>query len=277
MISRMAKAMRKLSSIALAAVLSMAAGAQGAVSEFLYLPGITGEDSTPGFPGAIAVQSLTVTNGSFSIVKNVDIASPTIFNDVVTGAALGTANILLYNGSTSSPPSTTLTFPGVHASNIMLLPNGITEQDGFSAITFASMFLELPGIVGESSIPGHPGVTPISSFSLTANNFSVIKNVDANSPAILAGIINGTEIFPSARLLFYNSAAVGEPNVTLNFLDVLGSAYQLLNGNNLPTERVTFAFASVSAVPEPSFTTLLGIGLLMLAGATWRRKAKRAD
>jgi hypothetical protein len=103
--SERARAMRKLSALAFAGALWMTLPRPGAeaASLYLYVPSVTGENSTPGYPGAMAVQSLTVIPDNFSVVKSVDKASPTIFSDVVTAKSLHTTNVLLYNSLPAGP------------------------------------------------------------------------------------------------------------------------------------------------------------------------------
>jgi type VI protein secretion system component Hcp len=255
--SQRANTLRKLSAWAFAVALWMTfvpCLKVGAASLYLYVPSITGENPTPGYPGAMAVQSLTVTPNGFSVVKNVDKASPTIFSDVTTAELLHTTNVLLYNSPPSGPPNATLAFQNVIASSYLVLGGGITEQDGFNATTPASMYLELPGVTGESTTPGHPGVMQIDSFFLTGNDFSIIKSVDNASPAIESLILTGTP-FSTASVLFYNSPPSGQPDAILIFQNVLGSSHQQSSGGDLSIETDTFNFINV--VPEPPSTALL--------------------
>ena len=274
--SERARAMRKLSALAFAGALWMTLaprpGAEAA-SLYLYVPSVTGENSTPGYPGAMAVQSLTVIPDNFSIVKSVDKASPTIFSDVATAKSLHTTNVLLYNSPPSGPPDATLTFQNVFASSYVVLSGGTTEQDGFNATTPNSMYLELPGVTGEDATPGHPGVMQIDSFSITGSNFSIVKSVDKASPGIESLILTGTPV-SAARVLFYNSTPVGSPDAVLTFEDVLGTSRHLSSGGDLPTETDTFNFIGV--VPEPSSIALLVIGITGSASVAGRKdKGKR--
>jgi type VI protein secretion system component Hcp len=260
--------MRTLLAIALTGALGMALDPclqAGAASLFLYVPGITGTNSTPGYPGAMAIQSLTVTPDNFSVTKNVDISSSTIVADITSAKPLHTSNVLLYNSPPSGPPDAALAFQNVIASSHVLLGGGTTELDSFATSTPETMYLELPGITGESSTPGHSGVIPIESFSLTGNDFSIVKNVDSASPAIDSLVLNGMPI-STASILFYNSAPLGSPDATLTFQEVLGSSYHVTSGGDVPLESVTFHFINV--VPEPSSMALLGAGAIGLAIVT---------
>jgi hypothetical protein len=103
MTSERAKAIRELLILPLAAALWMTLGPclqAGTTSLYLYVPSITGENATPAYPGAMAVQSLTITPDNFSVVKHIDSASPTIFSDVAIAKPLHTPKYY----STTRPP-----------------------------------------------------------------------------------------------------------------------------------------------------------------------------
>src|SRR5207253_4806744 len=61
---------------------------------YLHTPTITGEDPTPGYPGAMNLRSLTINRDAFSIVKRVDSASPQLTAAVVGGTTLATTRAL---------------------------------------------------------------------------------------------------------------------------------------------------------------------------------------
>ena len=238
---------------------------------YLNLPSISGEDPTPGYPGAMAAQSVTVVPDGFTIVKNVDAASPGIFGAVVAGTPLGTATLLLYNAPPAGPPDATLLLPGALASAYQLLGGGnpATEQDQFSSTAPAAIYLELPGIMGESSLPGHPGVMQLQTFTLAGNALSVVKPVDAASPDILLAVASGTH-FSTASVLIYDSLPpLSQPSATLVFHNVLASASQLFGSGNPPLEQDTFNFASISQpTPEPAAWVMITTGTALLACAS---------
>lgn len=66
-----------LVAVASASAVDPVTRAQAALA-YLSVPSISGENPTPGYPGAMAVQSVTVIPHGFSVVKNVDAASPGI-------------------------------------------------------------------------------------------------------------------------------------------------------------------------------------------------------
>jgi type VI protein secretion system component Hcp len=136
-----------------------------------------------------------------------------------------------------------------------------------------SMYLDIPGIAGENPTPGYPDAMEVQSLNLIPNQFSIIKQVDKASPQMIEAVTAGTH-FPSASMLFYNSAPSGPPDAALVFQDVLPSAYQLETGGQIPLEKVTFDFTAVTqSIPEPgSFTMLITAVVFIGAAAHVRRR-----
>jgi type VI protein secretion system component Hcp len=224
-----------------------------AASTYLNIPSIPGENPTPGFPGAMAVQSLTITPNTYSVTRTIDSASPGIANAVAAGTHLNTSTVLFYNSTPSGPPDATLSFPNTLATSQQLLVT--SEVDSFASTSYAAMFIEIPGIAGPSSTPGHANVIQIDSFSLSGNTFSFIKPVDSASPQ-LQSAVGAASHFPSIDLLLYISSSLGpQPDAELIFNQDLASAYQLLTGPAAQKDQTTFAFSTVS--PEPSSALLL--------------------
>jgi type VI protein secretion system component Hcp len=247
-------------------------------SIYLDVPGITGEDSIPGHSGVMAVGSLTVNPHEFLVVKHVDAASPQISLAVALGSHFSGASLYLFNLSPPNVPDVKLSFQNIFASSYQNL-GGISplERDGFSFAPAITMYLELPGITGESSTPGHPGVIPIESLTIANNAFSVVKLVDATSPDLFSDAALATT-FADARILFYGSAPTGPPDLTLEFRNIVDSGYSLQQGANVPLETDRFNFESFAslpqnAIPESSSLTFFGLGATSLAiGALWSRR-----
>jgi type VI protein secretion system component Hcp len=214
-------------------------GASAAVI-FLNIPGINGGQALPGFPGAIAVQSLEIMPGQLTIAKSADFASAALFNAVANGTVFPSAFVLIYNSAPTGSPDATLTLQNFVA--ISATSGGGTEQVGFVATNLGSVFLELPGITGASSTPGHAGVMQIDSFSLTATQFSIVKAVDSASPQIFSAVANGTT-FATASILFYNTGIPnGTPASVFTFGNTLGTSSQIIG----TTEQDTFSFGAVT-------------------------------
>lgn len=136
------------------------------------------------------------------------------------------------------------------------------EQIQFVATAPAYIYLELPGIAGASSTPGHPDVMLLQSFTLNANDFSITKAVDSASPQ-LDTAISGATLFPTGNLLIYDSTPTGAPDAIVSFQRILGSGFSYsTGGNDRQIEQDDFDFATLS--PEPRIG-LVFAGLLIVA------------
>jgi type VI protein secretion system component Hcp len=254
--SQGAAPMKTIVALGIALLLLLPVTFASAATTYLNIPSIAGEDPVPGFPGAMALRSLTFTPDAFSVIKNVDVASPKLANAVASGTPLHTTSLLLYNATASGPPDITFNFPNTFATAYQIInTTPPTETDTFTS-NFASLFLEIPGITGESSTPGHPGVIQLDSFTLAGNSFSFTKPVDVTSPHLQTAVILGTT-FPAISLLLYNSSSPGsQPDAELLFSNDIASAYQVLNSSaSVPDDQTTFNFATVT--PEPAAALLL--------------------
>jgi type VI protein secretion system component Hcp len=157
--------------------------------------------------------------------------------------------MLFYNTVPAGPPDASLDFFDTLASSYQLL-GGTTEEVGFNAQNPLQLYLEVPGIPGEASTPGHPNVMQIQSWSLVFNDFTIIKQQDTASDDLLLANAQGTH-FAEARLLLYDSLPLGSsPDAVIEFEDLLISSSQL-GGPGQP-EQHTFNFASLSQVQSPA-------------------------
>jgi type VI protein secretion system component Hcp len=251
------------------AVGALMAGTVEGVAIRVHIPGIVGQDSTPGYPGAMAVQTLTIQPGTFTLAKQVDAASPGLFLATAQGTQLFGSNVLLYNDPPAGAPAASLGIASLLVSSYQV--NGLSEEVVLSAGTPASMYLVVPGIVGEDGTPGYPSAMRIDSFSLTGSDFTVVKGVDSATPQVLLAVANGTH-FPSASVLFYNAAVPGaEPDAIFVFGDVLGTSHQVTGGGASPgVETAGFSFGAVA--PEPSAVGLAAAGAAGLCGRSRRRR-----
>jgi len=240
---------------------------------YISIPSITGKDPTPGYPGAMNVRSLTIAPDGFTMIKDVDTASAQITAAIVGGTPLHTATALLYNSTPSGSPDATLALQNIFGSSYTFLGGTPElEQDQFNSTSPAYLYLDVPGITGVSSTPGYPAVMRIQSFTLNANDFSVVKEVDSASPQIASAIVGAT-LFPTFNLLLYNSTPTGPPDAILSFRDVLASSYTSLSGGgDIRMEQDDFDFASISQpTPEPD-GSLLTIIVVSSFGIAMRRR-----
>jgi type VI protein secretion system component Hcp len=252
--------------VAILAFVLLRPSSADASSVYINIPGITGETPTPGFPGALAAQSITISSSGFSVVRPVDVASPELVNAVALGTPFpGAASVLFYDTTPSGAPDATLAFQNVIASGYQLLGGNPLERDSFSSTTHYSMFLELPGITGEGGAPGPAGSMALQSFTLDGQHFSVDRPLDTATPEIELAVAHGT-VFSTASVLFFDPSNSTSPVATLVFQDVLASSI-LISGINVPQETDGFGYRSLTAqqgpaqgVPEPSSVTLLGVG-----------------
>lgn len=189
---------------------------------------------------------------------------------VANGTLLGTTDLLAYDLPAVGAPGGHLVLPNTLASAYQ--GGGPTEQVTFNTTGLLGLYLELPGIVGEASVPGHAGVMNLQSFALDASGyFEVTKAVDAASQALLLAAANGTQ-FPVAEGLFYNTQVPGpQADGAIKFEDVIISSYQTSGGAAGPAvETVRFSFVSV---PEPG---VFSVGAIAVVGLCHRsRRARR--
>jgi type VI protein secretion system component Hcp len=237
---------------------------------FLSVPGISGEEATPGYPNAMAAEAVGIVPQGFSIIKKIDSASPGISSAVLGGSMLGTSSLLFYNAAPAGTPDAILQF---HNSIATGQGGGAPrEADIFASTNAGSLFLEIPGIVGESSTPGHTGVIQLQEFSLKGSEFTIQKAIDSASPSIAFAVAAGTH-FPTASLLLYDAAVpAGPPDDLLVFHNLFATASLTLGVNNVFFDRDTFSFATISQpVPEPAAAGLLAMGATLLASRRFRR------
>jgi type VI protein secretion system component Hcp len=267
--------------VVVVALLGLHPSIGAASSVFVNIPGITGESPVPGYPNALAAQSISISSSGFSVVRQVDVASPKIVDAVTLGTLFPSTSSLFYDTTPSGAPDATLPFQGVVASGYQLLGvmNSL-ERDVFNSTTHYSMFLELPGITGEGPSPGPAGSMALQSFTLDGQHFSVVRPVDSATPPLEEAVANGTA-FSTASVFFFDPSNSSSPTATLIFQDVLASSI-MIDTTNLPEETDGFAFESLAAeqgpaqsVPEPSSALLLSAGAVSLACFVRRRSLRQ--
>jgi hypothetical protein len=86
--------MKRFTLIVLALASMLLSHRAPAASIYLHTPSISGEDPTPGFPGAMNLRSLTITPDAFLIIKRVDSGSSQLFTAVAGGTPLAATQAL---------------------------------------------------------------------------------------------------------------------------------------------------------------------------------------
>jgi type VI protein secretion system component Hcp len=90
------------------------------------------------------IQSFSLTDHEFSILKAVDSASPQIFQAVVQGTHFSTAELLIYDSAPTGSPDATLVFDNLLASSYQIQGgNSLQEQDTF----------DFESLVGPNAVP----------------------------------------------------------------------------------------------------------------------------
>ena len=251
--------------------LSLHGTARAALTLYLDLPGVNGESNAPGRADVTVLDSLALAPSSFDATKLVDSTSPALQSAAVGGTPYAHASLLFYDDvATDVAPDAALVLDTALITSIQVTSlggnPGETVSFSFASPTM-SLFLELPGVSGESSAPGHPGVIALESIRLSGNDFSVLKTVDSTSVALATAAVSGTP-FATATLLFYSDVlSETRPDFSIVYHTALVSSIAAAPSQNIPKELVDFAAvgATVSA-PEPS----LGLLLLVLVGLRFR-------
>jgi type VI protein secretion system component Hcp len=241
------------SALVLLCLMSQAAPTAFAGAVDLYIPSISGNDSPPGFAGAMRLDSVTVSPNGYAISKAVDGATSQIGSAVASGTPLGTTDLLLYNTTPpGAQPAAMIRFPHTFATSAQIGQN-LIENDTFAASAPALLYMDVSGIVGTNGVPDHPNAIRVDSFSITNGSFSIVKPIDSASPQIAAALIAGT-VLNSASLLVYDTSPAQQPDDAAVFHNVIVTASQLTAPGGT-TEQDTFAFTTIT--PEPGAETLL--------------------
>jgi type VI protein secretion system component Hcp len=270
----------KLELLLIGLVLSIHGPAHAALTIFAELPGVNGESDAPGHPNVIALASLSVASGGFNVTKLLDATSPDLFSAAVNGTPYAFASLLLYDDLLAdAQPDAALLLHTVFVTAIQPVTIGGNpgERVSFAFATPAlSLFLALPGVIGEGAAPGHSGVIEVESTGLSTSGFSVLKRVDSTSSALFTAAVSGTP-YATASLFFYeNILSASQPDFTLVYHNALVSSIAPAPSPEVPKENVSFAAASVQVVPEPSRTAELIPGMALLAALSRRLRLKTA-
>ena len=251
--------------------------ARASLTVYLELPGVNGESNAPGRADVTALDSLSLGASALDATKRVDSTSPALATAAVTGTPYSTASLLFYDDvATDTQPDAALVLHTALVSGIQSISLGGNPGEVVSFV-FASpslsLFLELPGVSGESSAPGHAGVIAVDSISLSGNGFSVLKTVDSTSPALAAAVVSGTPYSTATLLLYSNVLSQTQPDFSLVYQNALASSITFAPSQNVPKEDVSFVSAGVVvATPEPSLlwlvAPLFAVGLVRRAAGS---------
>jgi hypothetical protein len=145
----------------------------------------------------------------------------------------------------------------------------------------ATVILPIPAFAYDSAINSSVGVTATDS-----NGNNILSFANNGATPLFQGIVNGVTVVlplnPTGLPLTTASCAVSFPGCTAT--DAIGTALQALTPGVATQIGITLTFqlspgdsAGITSrfeiVPEPGTATLLGGGLLLLAGARRRRSA----
>jgi type VI protein secretion system component Hcp len=133
----------------------------------------------------------------------------------------------------------------------------------------AKLFLELPGVPGESTVAGFDKQIELDTFQLSVKNpagtekvtgkpsFSdivVSKPLDRSSPTLMLRTAN-LEPFPFARVRVTRPSATGESTVLRYcFTNVQVTSFSQSSNGDLPSEQVTLSYGTIlqTYTPQPA-------------------------
>lgn len=266
--------------LATACLLAAHGTARAALTVYLDLPGVNGESNAPGRADVIELDSLSLDASSLAAAKLLDSTSPALATALVNGTPYPSASLLFYDSvATDTQPDAQLVLQTALVSSIqsILLGGNPGESVSFAfAAPSLSLYLELPGVSGESSAPGHPGVIALDAISLFAGGFSVTKSLDSTSPGLAAALVGGTPYSSATLLLYSNVQSQSAPDFSLVYTQSLVSSIAASGSQQVPKEDVTFASVGVT-VPEPALALLFASALACAGCVAVRKRAWGLD
>jgi type VI secretion system secreted protein Hcp len=148
----------------------------------------------------------------------------------------------------------------------------------------AKLFLELPGVPGESQVVGFEDQIVLQSFQLGVGNsvgtsssgqkmagkasfseMTVTKGLDRASPELMLRTANGM-VSPTARLRLTRTTAEGESTILRYcFTQVRFSGWSQSSGGETPSESLSFSYATI----VQSYTQQSGSGSGTVFSSGW--------
>lgn len=186
-------------------------------------------------PGWMAAGSQTVTGGVLQVIQN----SPGWGWDVMVGADSGSNNVDVFNAlKLAANNGGTFTYV-TQFDPALLAPSG-TAQPGFLSInTFQQAF-------GGGS--GDKWIQTFNKPTLGSNRFPLTQVVTSTTSLAIVGWTNGVDPTPV-------------DNTTNFYVERNSTFFQFgfgMNSNNLSAMGFNMVSATITAVPEPGSTTMLG-------------------
>ncbi|MFI5316424.1 MAG: type VI secretion system tube protein Hcp [Myxococcota bacterium] len=136
-----------------------------AVFLYLALPGTNGSGSPPGRGGVIPIDSLTITDNTFSAHRAVDATSPTLAAAFANGALFSTASLLVYTDPASeTQPDFAFVFDQALISSIVSDASGAQPAE---TISFAAT---------DATLAPEPAVTALLALGVLAGVVARSRN-----------------------------------------------------------------------------------------------------
>jgi type VI protein secretion system component Hcp len=138
-------------------------------ADYLYLglPGVDGSSSAPGRSGVVPIDSLTITDNTFSVHRVVDATSPALAAAFANGALFDTSSLLVYtNLASETQPDFSIVFDHALISSIVPDASGELPAETISFVATDSTVVPEPGTTALLALGVLAGVT-LSSIRLT--------------------------------------------------------------------------------------------------------------
>lgn len=265
---------------------------------------ITGElgSAGPGFWAIVTNSNNPHLNGPGTTNGNVAVTNPgtTLFLDSSLGTAVN-GNVAMAPGGTVSHP---LQVTGSISTNLSsnVLSDASAAETYFAGLAATNTLTSLSSTPTITSAPGATNVFHITDGNLGGNTLTL--SGDANSQFIfditagdlrlnsghinlMGGLLPSDVLFNVENGDLSTSGGLMQESVINGIVLVSTGNVNMspgrINGELISLSTGTFQIVSggnvdsTSVTPEPQSYSIAGLGLLILAGGAWRRKARRAS